>query len=480
MSKKGSSNAIRDIAETLARPAPSEVAKWPTFKEIRLTAKKTEKDDDCGIEDARVRRHLDKLGLNGAVAAYVSALKSTAAPDGAAKSEKDADIDADSAMSEEDCAKRAAVLDKRIRIGYSVPAYLRGYCEEIVNDLAHVGIAAALAANRKIVLDSHIFEENGFFLKNAQFAPLFRNLPSFIAASEKWCTYAKNMHAAETASTYLAEFSRYISDTGTDKFKAIRKNIDEFINESTCDEDEPEEKEDARFEFYIKRMLRTIRLSDERFAALRFSKRINPLIDNILAEFIQLVAMRAIVHIQATGAETVSEAIIRAVILGMMATPSALDERVITHVAMEHIMAIPSADGGIKRAERDEMVAQIAVPKFIRFIDELYPLGTHKTEKAATKGAKPATTDKGAEKPAATDKSTGKPDVAEKSAEKPAATDKSAGKPDVAEKSAEKPAATDKSAKPAATADKIAAEKPAADKSAAPKPAVDKRPRATK
>jgi hypothetical protein len=118
-----------------------------------------------------------------------------------------------------------------------------------------------------------------------------------------------------------------------------------------------EPKKDARFSFYIKKMLKIIRDADKRYEGLRFSQELVPFIDTILNEFIQLVANRAIIHITTTSAQTVSTAVIRSIITGMMATPGALLERAIT--------LDKAADG---------YVARIDTPSFIKHIDSLYPL----------------------------------------------------------------------------------------------------------
>jgi histone H3/H4 len=419
MSKK-QVQPTRDIVATLAREIPAQLEPWKPFKELKAhayavavaawdakkegrTEKEIAKDEpaetDFGIEDARVRRHLDKLGLNASITAYVRAIKDkykapesvTKAPESVAKA-PEGTVKAPPEkpkMSQDDIDRCSAVLNERIRIGNSVPAYLRGFCEEIVNDLAHIAIEAALRADRKIVLDSHIFANDGYYLAASQFKNLYQHLPSFMEAHTKYSMRAKQALAGEITDTYLAEFSRFISATGQSRYKAIRKNISDFVNKSHRDEDEsatepsaPEDKKDARFTFYIRKIVRIIRMSDPRFSDLRFSKHIIPFIDNILTEFIQLVAMRAIVHITTTGAETVSKSIINSIILGMFATPYSLMERDVAgleklHVTRNVTKKITEGDTTkhVKCSEEcDQLTATLNRPAFMTFVDNLYPL----------------------------------------------------------------------------------------------------------
>lgn len=465
MSKKvAAAPAIHNIVALLARSEPEAIAPWKSFKELKAAAFKEAKakwdaevakaatpDDipkepvetDFGIEDARVRRHLDKLGLNAAITAYVNTIKDKYKKLGIKKPE----------FTPDEIARRDAVLSERIRIGNPVPTFLRGFCEEIINDLTHIAIEAALRADRKIVLDSHIFENDCLFLAASQFKNLFMQLPTFMDAREKYTIRGRSALVAEITDKYLSEFSRYISENGKAKFAGTRENIRAFINKSHKEEDDApqsdapststapaatgaeasttavaapvpvvaaasaeavaeegpaagaQNKKDARFIFYIRRMTRIIRLSDPRFQELRFSRNIIPFLDNILTEFVQLISMRAIIHIMETGAETVSKSIIHAIILGMMATPASLMERSIVKLAMDRVEKnvtekVVGADGvahNVKHTEEsDELVATLAEPAFIKFVDDLYPLGMRgshhdaEEESAAAASAVPA------------------------------------------------------------------------------------------
>lgn len=412
MAKKPATE-YREISATLARAEPSPVAAWKPYKVIKhdayinsdipakyeaekaqmkakYEAKKQEAIKDgtelpeephdpidqfesqFGIEKARVRRHLDKLGLNASITAYIKTIK-----------DKYGDIP-NPVYTQDEKEQREAVLEERVRIGNLVANYLRGFCEEIVNDLTHIAIESALHADRKIVRDSHIFDANGFYIGHAQFKNLFMGLPSFVEARMKYMLRDSHLLASEAVRDYFGEISRNINVTGREKYDVMHDNVVQFIKTlkkpDEEEEDEPEAAaaasssaatdasatisaemhtcEDARFTFYIKKMLKTIRNSDQRYSGLRFSRRLTPFIDSVLNEFIQLVAMRAFIHIETTEAQTVSTAVVRSVVLGMMASPaSLLDRRVSVH------------------GTGDAMETQMTDPAFIKMLDELYPLG---------------------------------------------------------------------------------------------------------
>lgn len=416
MSKKPLTET-RDIAKTIddACPTPAAVPAWKSFKEIKVAAltasiiaadaqakeakkellgkrnahdvavemveaensgKSLEQFEDFplfgyGIEDARVRRNLDKFGLNSAITAYIKTIR--------AKYPEDVKP----TYTEEEKAQREAAMDNRARIGSLVSEYLRCFCEEIVNDVAHVAIEAALRAKRKIVLISHIFDANGFYLKSAPFKNLFVDLPAFVDAQMKFADKDNRALVAKTVLSYLGEFARNL--TSREKYDLVRENIEQYIKSDKEEEAgvesapvpapaasssaapapapageaaQTKKKKDARFSFYIKKMLSVIRDSDPRYENIRFNHDLTPFIDTILNEFIQIVAMRAIVHITTMEIQTVSTAIIRAIILGMMATPTSLFERK---------MAVEKVNG--------KWESRIAVPNVILFIDTIYPLG---------------------------------------------------------------------------------------------------------
>jgi len=416
----------RDIATLLSVPELEPIAPWDTFKSIKDAAyqaalvapppppkapkepkegeeaaavaepKKPELSD-FGIEDARVRRHLDKFGLNAAVTARVSAIKDKYKP-------VSPDVPA-AEMSAEDADLKAAILGARVRIGNGVPAYVRGYCEEIINDLAHAAIWAAIAAKRKIVHDSHIFAHDGFYIRSSKFRALFECLPSFMEAREKYAHIARDATAAQIARSYVTDLSRYITENGQTRYNTARDRLAAFAADVVKeDEDEIAEAtaaqgKDARFVFYIRKMLKTIRDSDETFGNLRFSKHLIPLLDNIITDFIMLVAMRALISINVSGAETVSEPVVHSIILGMMATPAAMEQRTIlpemkreTVTKMESKEVGEGADKHTVKEEvtREVLVATVSRPEFMTFIDELYPLTPRNKSKPAEESAAPA------------------------------------------------------------------------------------------
>lgn len=400
MAKKPAAE-YREISATLARAEPSPVAAWKPYKVIKhdayinsdipakyeaekarmkteYEAKKQEAikagtklpeephdpidqfESQFGIEKARVRRHLDKLGLNASITAYIKAIK-----------DKYGDVP-NPTYTQDEKDQREAVLEERVRIGNLVANYLRGFCEEIVSDLTHIAIESALHADRKIVRDSHIFDANGFYIGPAQFKNLFMGLPSFVEARMKYMLRDSHLLASEAVRDYFSEISRNINATGREKYDAMHENVVQFIKTLKKPDEEEEDEaaasssaapevhagEDARFTFYIKKMLKTIRNSDQRYSGLRFSRRLTPFIDSVLNEFIQLVAMRAFIHIETTEAQTVSTAVVRSVVLSMMASPaSLLDRRV-------------SVQG-----TGEAMETQMTDPAFIKMLDDLYPLG---------------------------------------------------------------------------------------------------------
>ncbi len=462
---------IPSIKELLAPGSPIAIAAWARYKDLKKAeyeAKKAEYDakhdetkpapsiDDFGIEDARVRRLFDKHGLNKPITSFIDALPT--------HQEKQADDTMKDVLSEADEKRKEAIQRERIRIGNAVSPYLASFCEEIVNDLVHAAIQAALYHEDKNIVVAHLFSDSGAFIQDAPFKNLFMSLPSFIAAQRKCEKLQMMMRAAKCTNSHLKRLTRFVKPAGKTALDEMREKITEFTDEIEGKKDKPApkkrtprapaaaavatadsvaevkkeeaepadddfgevvvakpvkkpkkvavaaagtsadaEKKDARFTFYIYKILRVIRGSDKKFEEVRFSKSFVPLIDDILFEFVQLVAMRSYIHILTTGAETISEHIIRAVILAMMATPAALCEHKLAEPEMRHVESVSmkkiTKEGGIvekvkQTEEKDILVSEVKLPAFIVAIDTLYPLdeARPKKETAATAASATATT----------------------------------------------------------------------------------------
>jgi len=380
----------RDIASITDTVTYAPIEQWKLYKDLKFEAFTKQKEafanspkkentnepklSDFGIEDARVRRHLDKYGLNNAITKVVNELKEKYKPAEGSTSVVP--------RSQEDEDKRNAVLTARVRIGNMVPECIRMFSEEIANDIIHIAIESALCSERKIVHESYIFDSNCNYIQLSRFRNLYENLPAFTEMRTKY-TIANHKHQiAVAAKTYLSEFSRYITTNGQQKFQANRDYLSDIIDEKIDDDERADDaviEKDTRFTFYVKKMLKVIRESDSRCGKLRFSKHLIPFINDIIIEFISLVAVRALVQINIAQAETVSESVVRTVIVGMLATPAALSERVITSIAMQSVEDKVTEKTGVDGAtvtvikQVEKLVASIATPSFITYIDTVIP-----------------------------------------------------------------------------------------------------------
>lgn len=413
----GSDSAPHASSESAPAPADAPAKKSRTPRVV-VRSKNPPTESIFGIEDARVRRHIDKLGLNASITTFVREMEqksvardvSTPRASGESASRASEDTAPEIIMSPEDRDKCDAALAVRVRVGKSAAVYLRWFCEEIANDVIHIAIESALQSGRKVVFDDHIFEGmSGAGAVNARFRGLFEHLPVFIAARDAYMRRARDIDTASAVSAYLSHFRRAIGDNWQQQFADARDDISTFATicaagapvapgaPSTASRDAAADDsgdataaDSAHFTFYITRMTRTIRFSDARYINLKFNNRFIPFIDALIKEFIHLVTMRAIVHTMVTGVETISEYIVQAVILGMMATPSALFERALGPFTTAHFTKRVNADApagaesldGKRGAhlrprvpvEGDWAKTEITQPAFIRVVDEIYHL----------------------------------------------------------------------------------------------------------
>jgi len=326
--------------------------------------------DLFGIEDARVRRHFNWLGLNLKTSEYASTIAA-----------KYNELNAD--MSGDDKEKYHAVIRARVRIGSTVAEYTRYFCEEIVNDLAHIAIESTLRNGQKMVHADRAYGCDIGYLNLAKFRRLFDNTPAFCEARAEAEFTRIRVEGARCASSYLARFSHYLSAKGSERYKSTRKYLDEYASSSrSATEDSAEgSRVGTNFMFYIRRMLSVIRDSDPRYAGIRFGHDFIPFIDKVLVDFVYTVAMRALIIITDTNTETISSKTIHSVVIGMLTPPQAIYERDITSFEMVNVKrATVAKDGGKRGSEnRDELFAVIAKPSIVREIDELYPAPQRQT-----------------------------------------------------------------------------------------------------
>lgn len=298
------------------------------------------------ISAARTRRHLDKLGLNKGVDEKISALKVDLAPYKAAKLlvetgkksvEVTKEVDGKTVTSSEvqdvsenelvtardlvaklaDAAtdaehKIAALSRERTRFSNESASTLSIIFEELIKQISTHAMDRALAAKKKIIQVSHLYEPG---IEKISLFPLIKSLPLFQATSEK---IAKALQSAEAEKLLHARLVQAEKDFKKKHNVTTPKKKAEMpapVPVPPAPEPSPEEEDDESdskitFRFYVHQVCKDIVKSNDKYKAIRVSTEIRAHLSDLLVELVKRLSGLFLLTAGSMKNKTINEAAI--------------------------------------------------------------------------------------------------------------------------------------------------------------------------
>jgi hypothetical protein len=123
-------------------------------------------------------------------------------------------------------------MHARVRVSGSAPSYLRLFCEEIANDLAHLAIYGMCAKHEMIMKEEHIFINDCENLPLSHFRGLFANLPAFATARKKWLKLNSALYLESIIAPLLSDLAKIRDPSVSEHVARDRAELEQFIAEA--------------------------------------------------------------------------------------------------------------------------------------------------------------------------------------------------------------------------------------------------------